>query len=71
MLSQLINSQHHWVNNYNDYTHGQNGYNSKARYRIAQNFGKVKLWQIGRFRILARKTLVNTQIGHGNFGEIT
>ena len=41
-------------------------------YHIAQSFGKVKLWQISRFRILARKTLANTQIaiGHGNFGEI-
>ena len=35
-------------------------------YRIAQNFGEVKLWRIGRFRILAGKTLANTQIGHGN-----
>ena len=39
-------------------------------YRIAQNFGEVKLWRIGKFRILVRKTLANTQIGHGNFGEI-
>ena len=41
-----------------------------GRYRIAQNFGKIKLWRIGTFRILARKTLANTQIGHGNFGKI-
>ena len=41
-------------------------------YRIVQNFGKVTLWRIGRFKILARKTLANTQIGHGNynFGKI-
>ena len=39
-------------------------------YRIAQNFGKVKLWRIGRLRILARKTLANTLIGHDNVGEI-
>ena len=38
-------------------------------YRIAQNFGKVKLWQIGRFKILARKTLANTQIGHGKLAK--
>ena len=29
---------------------------------IVQNFGEVKLWQIGRFWILARKTLANTPI---------
>ena len=45
-------------------------YGNYIIYRIAQNFGKVKLWRIGRFRILARKTLANTQIYHGNFGEI-
>ena len=28
-------------------------------YRIAQNDGKVKLWQIGNFKNLAGKTLAN------------
>ena len=30
-----------------------------SNYRIVQNSGRGKLWQIDRFRVLARKTLVN------------
>ena len=33
-----------------------------SKYRIVQNFGEVKLWRIGRFQILVRKTLANTPI---------
>ena len=53
---------------YDNSGHGND--DGKVNYHIAQNFGEVKLWRISRFRILARKTLANTQIGHGNFGEI-
>ena len=31
-------------------------------YRIAQNSGGVKLWQIDHFRVLERKTLVNLRV---------
>ena len=30
-----------------------------SNYRIVQNGGRGKLWQIHRFRVLARKTLAN------------
>ena len=33
----------------------------KLFYRIVQNVGRVKLWQIDRSRVLARKTLANLQ----------
>ena len=32
---------------------------SSIIFRIAQNFGGVKLWRINRFRVLVRKTLAN------------
>ena len=32
-------------------------------YRIAQNFGGVKLWQIDQFRVLAGEMLVNMEFG--------
>jgi len=42
-------------------------------YRIAQNSGGVKLWQISDFKVLARKTLANAQHLYywqeKNFGE--
>ena len=32
-----------------------------TQYHIAQNIGGIKLWRIGHFRVLARKTLVSLQ----------
>jgi len=36
-------------------------YQLRYIYRIVQNSGGKKLWQISDFKILARKTLVNAQ----------
>ena len=48
--------------------------NSQVKYRIVQNFGRVKLWRIDRFRVLVGEnvgeftianiaTLVNLEFG--------
>ena len=34
---------------------------AKLVYRVEQNFGRVKLWRMNHFRVLARKTMVNLQ----------
>ena len=38
-------------------------------YHIAQNSGRVKLWRINHFRVLARKTLANLQLYISHFSE--